>query len=397
MTIFRKILFKNHLLLFFLITLLIKLNGCSLKQDKGKIKIITHEAPIIKEKTKWNSNCKNTLCSSLLKTINSAEETLDIAVYGVRKQPKISEALLDALDRGVKIRLVYDNPLIGENYYNIKQYLNPKLFKNAVHDTGDAIMHNKFVIADQCKVWTGSANLSNTGTGGYNSNIIALIKSCYLGTIYEKEFSQLYSGNFHTRKDKVQSKEIKLKKGGSIQIFFSPKSKTIEKAVIPLLKTAQKSVNIPMFYLTHKKVFKTLKKLKSDGVEIKVILDATAAQNEYVLENELREIGIATKVENWGGKMHMKVAVIDKKHLITGSMNFTKAGNSKNDENTVIIKNAPRLAKQVNNSFQKMWNSIPEEYLYKSPKPESLESINSCFDGMDNDFNEKVDKLDPNC
>lgn len=267
--------------------------------------------------------------------------------------------LLNALDRGVKIRLVYDQPLIGENYYQIKQHLSRRILKHAVHDTGDAIMHNKFIIADRCKIWTGSANLSNTGIGGYNANIVALINSCYLGTIYAKEFSQLYAGRFNIRKKKIESRKIEIENGGSIQVFFSPQSNTVERAVIPLLKTAQETINIPIFYLTHDQIFEALKQAQSEGVKVKVILDATAAENEYVLDEQLREAGIPIKVENWPGKMHMKVAIIDNKHLITGSMNFTKAGNSKNDENTVILWNVPELAKQVNRSFFKMWQSIP--------------------------------------
>jgi phosphatidylserine/phosphatidylglycerophosphate/cardiolipin synthase-like enzyme len=78
-------------------------------------------------------------------------------------------------------------------------------------------------------------------------------------------------------------------------------------------------------------------------------------------------------------------------------MNFTKAGNSTNDENTIILWDVPDFAKQLNQDFMTMWDSIPDEYLTKSPKPESQESINSCFDGMDNDFDEKIDKEDEDC
>ena len=344
---------------YLILILLLFLSSCFFKPDPAKVEIIAYEAPTTEKQ--WKSDCNNPLCRSLLNLINEASQSLDIAVYGVREQPKINQALLNALDRGVKIRLVYDQPLIGENYYQIKQHLNPRILKQAVHDTGDAIMHNKFIIADRCKIWTGSANLSDTGIGGYNANIVALIDSCYLGTIYEKEFSQLYAGQFNIRKKKIESRKIELESGGYIQVFFSPQSNTVERAVIPLLKKAQETINIPIFYLTHDQIFEALKQAQSEGVKIKVILDATAAENEYVLDEQLREAGIPIKVENWPGKMHMKVAIIDNRHLITGSMNFTKAGNSKNDENTVILWNVPELAKPVNRSFFRMWQSIPRD------------------------------------
>ena len=37
-----------------------------------------------------------------------------------------------------------------------------------------SIMHNKFFVVDRRWVWTGSANLSDSGTGGYNANIVAV-------------------------------------------------------------------------------------------------------------------------------------------------------------------------------------------------------------------------------
>ena len=57
------------------------------------------------------------------------------------------------------------------------------------------------------------------------------------------------------------------------------------------------------------------------------------------MHNFLREKGIQVKVENFGGKMHAKSMIIDDEYFVSGSMNFTKAGEQKNDENTIIVKN----------------------------------------------------------
>ncbi len=126
------------------------------------------------------------------------------------------------------------------------------------------------------------------------------------------------------------------------------------------------------------------------------MLDATAARNKYSMHKKLREEGIAVKVENFGGKMHVKSIVVDNQYIVSGSMNLTKAGNSKNDENTLIIKNN-ELAKKYKNYFLKLWNSIPDKYLYIDPNPEGIESGESCRDGIDNDFNHQVDMKDRRC
>lgn len=44
-----------------------------------------------------------------------------------------------------------------------------------------------------------------------------------------------------------------------------------------------------------------------------------------------------------------------------------------------------------------LWALIPDKYLKYYPKAESPESIGSCSDGVDNNFNGKIDKDDELC
>ena len=127
-----------------------------------------------------------------------------------------------------------------------------------------------------------------------------------------------------------------------------------------------------------------------------VILDATASKNGYTKHELLRAAGIPVKVENWGGKMHMKSAVIDGQYIITGSMNWTSAGEGGNDENTVIIK-SEKMARQYEKYFQKVWDSISDKWLEGRPDPESMNSAAACFDDVDNDFDHLADAEDDGC
>ena len=72
------------------------------------------------------------------------------------------------------------------------------------------------------------------------------------------------------------------------------------------------------------------------------------------------------------------------------------SGENKNDENMLVIKNA-QIAKNYKEFFVYLWNLIPEKYLKFTPKAESLNSIGSCSDGVDNDFNGKIDSEEPAC
>lgn len=386
----------------------------------------------------------------LVNLINEANTSIDFAVYGVRNQHEILNALLAAKKRGVVIRGIVDKDIYNKNYYsdtesfiskigNIKtDYLcdirskkneikfveNPywpkpegfngpaqcvgyslkdnkaiisvQASKDEIEFKGD-IMHNKFFVIDNEKVWTGSTNISDSGTGGYNANAACVIRNKEIALWYKNEFNQMYNkGLFH--KEKVKSnggKELNIKtdKYTEVSGFFSPQDAAMDNGVIKLIKGAKKSINISIFYLTHKELAGELIKSYNRGVKIQVILDATAATNGYTKHEILRAAGIPVKVENWGGKMHMKAACIDNEYLVTGSMNWTSAGDKTNDENTLIIKNK-KLAKEYNEFFKTIWNSIPEKYLKNDPAPESIESINSLSDGIDNDYDNKVDNED---
>ena len=50
--------------------------------------------------------------------------------------------------------------------------------------------------------------------------------------------------------------------------------------------------------------------------------------------------------------MHHKVIVIDGKLLITGSYNFSKSANEKNDENIIVVDNKFIAAKYLEEFFK---------------------------------------------
>lgn len=330
----------------------------------------------------------------LVKLIENAEHEISFAIYGLRGQDTILKALMDAQERDVNIKGVVDSDSHDKNYYS-DTYALYKYFE-IVSDHKSAIMHNKFFIIDKSIVWSGSSNISDTGTGGYNANNCLVMSDVNIADIYLKEFNQMfYEKKFHNKKELLTYEDIQTE-DSLVSIYFSPKSNTYENGLKRLIQNAHKYIFIPVFYLTHKDLAQQLIYAKNRGVEIKIILDATAARNRYSMHRELRKNGIEVKVENFGGKMHIKSIIVDDKYIVSGSMNLTKAGNSKNDENTIVVQNS-NLAKQYKSYFVKLWESIPKKYLYKDPNPESSESGNSCNDGIDNDFDHQIDIKDKAC
>ena len=111
----------------------------------------------------------------LINLINNSEDEIRFAVYGLRGQDDILQALLNAQKRGVNVKGVVDSDSHGKNYYSdtykLYEYFDIK------SDHKSYIMHNKFFVFDKKIIWSGSSNISDTGTGGYNANNSMVIEN----------------------------------------------------------------------------------------------------------------------------------------------------------------------------------------------------------------------------
>ena len=390
--------------------------------------------------------CLSDSCISLVNLINEADSTIDFAVYGTRMQSEILNALLRAQDRGIALRGYMDKDRKNKNYYtstekwmqaiqNVRddyprevhckddfdgeppctpppgfngplQCLAYDLGENRILLAGHAarkdfsymsIMHNKFFVIDQARIWTGSANISNSGTGGYNANAVVVVRSRDVAEVFTEEFNQLWNREDHCEKTPNGIEEFHLP-SGKLTTWFSPQDQSLRYGVRSLIAKAEKRIHVAIFFLTAKYLTADLINAHRRGVDVRVIIDATSAKNEYTKHSILRKAGIPVKIENWGGKMHMKAASIDNRYLVLGSMNWTSAGERSNDENSLLL-DSPELARQFDTYYENIWQSIPQVWqrINARPDPESHDSGTSCNDGVDNDFDDLADAQDPGC
>lgn len=363
------------------------ISAVPLALNNGNFKIIISD---FTQKLKPDRNCSTEMCKEILNNINSAKTSIDFAIYGYSSVPSIENAIKNAKARGVKIRLVYDIDSTGGNIYpNTNELV--KLVGNAKSDAlskeKSAIMHNKFYIFDNKIVITGSANLSHTDMSGYNSNAIIVIKSAEVAKIYTEEFNQMYEGKFHSNKILTEN---------TSGIYFSPQNKTIQNTILPLIRNSKNYIYIPAFLISHKEMVSELIQAKNRGVDVRIITDALNASAKYSKVRELRAAGMPVKIENYAGKMHSKTMIIDDRYLVLGSMNFSKSGESKNDENLMVIENK-EAAIFYKKFFLYLWDKIPNKWLKFYPRAEGLDSIGSCSDGIDNDYDGLVDMEEESC
>lgn len=370
-----------------------------LTETSGSVRLILND---FTKHLKPNYDCNVEACKALVSNINSATKSIDIATYGWDNIPKVKNALTAAKARGVKIRVVYDAVSKPEReYYKNKSSLveladesNSDFVANQPSFT-DKLMHNKFIIFDNKTVYTGSANLSTTGLSGYNADVVFIINSKEIADLYKLEFEQMLSGKFHNKKVKLTDENTFKLGSTTISVYFSPYDH-VSDYIIERINSAQKSVYIPVFVITHNAISNSIIAAKSRGVDVRIIVDANSAFTINTKLKFLRQNKIPVKVENYAGKLHSKSIIIDDKYLIAGSMNFSNSGENKNDENVLIIEDE-KLAKIYKNYFLYLWNVIPNKWLYSNPRPESLDSIGSCTDGIDNNFDGNIDSADKGC
>ena len=350
---------------------------------------------------KPTNTCNTSACIRLLSEIDNSNSTIDIALYGYREVPEITSALKRAKSRGVRIRYVCDSLYdTSRNYYPDNEVIEKlassyRSDRSSSQTLSNMLMHNKFLIFDNKTVYTGSMNLSSTGTSGFDVNSIIIIKSKEVANLYTKEFEQMLNGKFHTEKNIFTTNRKFLLDNSEIEIYFSPKDKPTNR-ILELIKNAKTYIYIPTFLITHNEIATELINAHNRGVDVRIIIDANSVTTRNTKHSQLRKSGIMLKTENYAGKLHAKTMIIDDTYFVSGSINFSNSGANKNDENLVIIKDKD-IAKLHKNFFLYLWTIIPNKYLHKNAKPESPDSIGSCSDGIDNNFNNKTDNEEDYC
>lgn len=368
----------------------------------GAVKILVTDCST---KFKPDRNGNTELCRELVNRINSAKTSIDIAIYGYDRVPKIETAIKNAIARGVVVRLVHDVDSKNGNIYADTMSF-ASLIKNVSTDKApvglekpssymNSIMHDKFFIFDDSVVVTGSANLSYTDMSGFNSNNVVIISSSEVARIYKQEFEQMYNSKFHNLKQPINKESIVLG-DTKLSVYFSPYDRIIERVVVPIIDNAKSQIYIPAFLITDKRLAQSLINAKTRGVDVKVIIDATNAKSPYSKHPLLRQHGIPVKTETFAGKLHSKTIIVDNKYSIIGSMNFSRSGETKNDENVLVIVN-PKLAMFNRMFFEYLWKKIDNYWLTHDANAEGLDSPGSCSDGIDNDYDGKIDMEDEGC
>lgn len=326
--------------------------------------------------------------TKVIQRINAATYSIDLALYSFFGMDDIADAIIAAKDRGVKVRVVYDN----RDMQGSMQKLVSAGIGLSQRNLTSGIMHNKFAIFDARDtepvndwVWTGSWNWTS-GELDWRNNVIE-INDPNLAEAYEDEFEEMWGGegddpvasNAKFGPNKTDNTIHMFNIGGrDVELYFSPSDGT-EGKIQSVIATADTSIYFGLLAFTSDPIFNTINARHLAGVnDIRGIIDdVNGTGSEFTNLQAISEVFDY----NLGGKFHHKYGVVDASNVysdptvITGSHNWSNAANTNNDENTVIIKDLA-IANQFMQEFKKRYNELGGTTDFVVPIITSLENEN---------------------
>ena len=136
----------------------------------------------------------------------------------------------------------------------------------------------------------------------------------------------------------------------TVEVRFSPNGGAAA-AITHRIDAAKKTVHVLAYAISEPQITAALINAAKRGVDVQIVLDRHEPNQPGSTSRRIHEAGITTTVDRAHALMHDKTAVIDNTITITGSMNWTKSGESKNAENIIIIDD-PTIAAQYEAHFR---------------------------------------------
>ncbi|MDA8091687.1 MAG: phospholipase D family protein [Nitrospiraceae bacterium] len=120
-------------------------------------------------------------------------------------------------------------------------------------------------------------------------------------------------------------------------LCFSPDG-GCTRLVVDRIDHAGKNIKVMSYSFTSAPISKALVRAKKRGVDVQVVIDSEEARRMPYEVRMLVERGVPVYTDTETGIFHDKVMIIDGDTVITGSMNWTKAGEHANAENLIVLK-----------------------------------------------------------
>ncbi len=291
---------------------------------------------------------EGTVAEALIRHIDQAQTSIDAAVFEI-DLTAVADALLQAQDRGVTVRIVTD----------VEHGLeaNPRLFARLdaagipLRGLGyGALMHNKYWVFDGHTVWTGSTNVTENGIFANNNNTLVLSLPLVAGW-YEQDFARLWRASAPPT---VVERGQEIMLGGlGVAVLFAPQD-AIAPRLVALVEEAQQSVEVMAFSFTLDGLGTAVAQRAAAGVEVRAIFETRGSQTPFSELTRLYCAGLDARQDGNPAAFHHKVLIIDGETVVTGSLNFSENATQRNYENVVIVRSA-EIATLYQAEFARRW------------------------------------------
>lgn len=286
---------------------------------------------------------------ALAEAIRAAQVSVDVAVLRLNLW-SIRDALLEARQRGVEVRLVTES-----------DYLDEKAVQALIEagipvsdDRSEGLMHDKFTVIDRQEVWSGSMNYSNADAYQNNNNLVR-IRSAQLAQDYTAEFEEMFLGRrFGPGSPADTPVPILVVEDARLEVCFAPEDGCQAK-LEDLLAAARHTIQFLAFSFTSDEISAAMLERAGEGVRVSGVIDASQARSNSGSEFErLQAAGLDVRLDGNPDNMHHKVIIVDGETVVFGSYNFTRSAETRNDENLLVIHN-PEIAALFQGEFQKIY------------------------------------------
>ncbi|XP_021267222.1 mitochondrial cardiolipin hydrolase [Numida meleagris] len=134
--------------------------------------------------------------------------------------------------------------------------------------------------------------------------------------------------------------------------------------LLRLVLSARRSLELCLFAFSSPELGRAVCILHRRGVRVRVVTDAQYMALKGSQIGVLRLVGIQVRHDQENGFMHHKFAIVDKKTLITGSLNWTMEAIHNNRENVVIMEDV-EYVRPFLDEFERIWEEYnPNNYTF---------------------------------
>jgi phosphatidylserine/phosphatidylglycerophosphate/cardiolipin synthase-like enzyme len=310
-----------------------------------------------------------------VQAVDHATQTVEVASFDFTL-PGFTDALVNAANRGVKVRVVLDE-VNGSHTLKASESPTGKAFdalktlssaniKVVNGGRSNGLMHDKMIIIDGTTLFMGSWNMSYNDTFRNNNNLL-VIKDPQLIANYQAKFDELYVDKRFGTKAVVQALKPELTLDGvQVENYFSPPDHVMDK-LIAYVRAARSSVRFMIFTYTDAALAAAMIERLNAGVNVEGVIEARDAEHGVLPSLFCAKLPVKTDGNKY--TMHHKVIIIDDNTVITGSFNFTVTADKANDDNILVI-HSPAVAALYTQEFDRVYG------IGKIPNPADIDCTN---------------------